>query len=58
MLVRPNDILIKDSKTVTFAGKSVISLGRKIWNASQQNTEAENSCHKFEKYIATRFVNL
>ena len=47
MLVKPNDILVKNPKAVTFEEKSLTSLGRKIWNVLQQSTKAENSDHKF-----------
>ena len=58
MLVRPNDILVKDPKAVTFEEKSLMSLGPKIWNVLQQSTKDENSDQKFQEYIATLFVNI
>ena len=41
--VRPNDILVKASKSATFGDKSLATLGPKIWNALPQNIKAENS---------------
>ena len=55
MLIRSNDILVKDLKTVTFGNKI---FSPKIWNALPQNRKAENSYHKFQEYLATWFVNL
>ena len=57
MLVRPNDILVKDPKTVTFEDKNLMSLGPKIWNA--WSAKIENSDHNFRNiHIATLLVNL
>ena len=57
MPVRPNDILVKDSKTVSFEDKNLMSLGPKIWNAWSAKTE--NSDHNFRNiYISTLLVNL
>ena len=57
MLVRPNDILVKDPKTVTFEDKNLMSLGPKIWNV--WSAKIENSDHNFKnRYIATFLVSL
>ena len=41
--VRPNDILVKAGKSVTFGDKSLETLGPKIWNALPQDIKAENA---------------
>ena len=40
--VRPNDILVKARKSVTFGDKSLSTLGPKIWKTLLQNIKAEN----------------
>ena len=52
--VRPNDILVQACKSATFGGKSLATLGPKIWNVLPQNIK-EKSYVKFKKYIATLF---
>ena len=51
--VRPNNILVKARKSVTFGDKSLATLGPKIWNALPQNIKADNSYVKFKEYIPT-----
>jgi len=51
--IRPNDILVKSHKTVTYGGKSLTTLGPKIWNSLPSNIKAENSFLRFKEYIAT-----
>ena len=53
--VRPNNILVKACKSVTFGDKSLATLGPKIWNALPQNIKADNSYVKFKEYIPTWF---
>ena len=53
--VRPNNILVKARKSVTFGDKSFATLGPKIWNALPQNIKADNSYVKFKEYIPTWF---
>ena len=53
--VRPNNILVKARKSVTFGDKSLATLGPKIWNALPQNIKADNSYVKFKEYIPTWF---
>ena len=52
---RPNNILVKARKSVTFGDKSFATLGPKIWNALPQNIKADNSYVKFKEYIPTWF---
>ena len=53
--VRPNNILVKARKPVTFGDKSLATLGPKIWKALPQNIKADNSYVKFKEYIPTWF---
>ena len=53
--VRPYEILIKVRKSAIFGGKSLATLGPKIWNALPQNIKPENTYVKFKQYIATWF---
>ena len=53
--VRPNDILVKTRKSVTFGDKSLISFVPKIWDALPRNIKVENFYVIFKEYIATWF---
>ena len=53
--VRPNDILVKTRKSVTFGNKSLTSFGPKLWDALPQNIKVENFYVKFKEYTAVWF---
>ena len=49
--VRPFVILVKHRKSSKYGDKSLIALGRKIWNELLFNVKSFASITKFKKYI-------